>query len=62
MKFPKEEVETSEAARFEKIVSQYPVRLFVKTGNCVFTSQELHQRVNEVEHVIMDHREPGGTV
>ena len=60
MEFPKEDVETSKAARFEKIVSQYPVGLVVKTGNCAFTQQELHQRVNGVVHVILDHREPGG--
>ena len=32
MEFPKEDVETSKAARIEKIVSQYPVGLIVKTG------------------------------
>ena len=37
MEFPKEDVETSKAARFEKIVSQYPVEWVVKTGNCAFT-------------------------
>jgi len=37
MEFPKEDVETSKATRFEKIVSQYPVGLVVKTGNCAFT-------------------------
>jgi hypothetical protein len=36
MEFPKEDVETSKAARFE-IVSQYPVGLVVNTGNGAFT-------------------------
>ena len=54
--FPREDVETSIPARFEKIASQFPGRLAVKTGNRTLTYLELNQTANRLSHAILAHR------
>src|SRR5262247_307735 len=56
VKFSKEDVETSIAERFEKIVRIYPDRIAIKTTNHVVTYSELNARANSLAHVILSRR------
>ena len=54
VEFPIEDVETSVAARFEKIVGMYPDRLAVKTDDRELTYNELNRAANRVTHAIWE--------
>jgi amino acid adenylation domain-containing protein len=56
VEFPKEDVEQSIPARFEKIVQLYPSRLAVKAGNRSFTYDALNKIANRVAQMILDRR------
>jgi amino acid adenylation domain-containing protein len=51
--FTPEEVEQSIPSRFERIVSQYPNRIAVKTRNHTLTYDELNRRSNRVARAIL---------
>jgi non-ribosomal peptide synthetase component F len=53
VEFPKEDVETSIPARFEKIVRMYPDRIAVKMSSRVLTYYELNQAANRIAHAIL---------
>ena len=56
IEFPKEDVETSITARFEKIVGRFPDRLAVKMRNRTLTYQELNHAANRLAHAILAQR------
>src|SRR5262245_10049595 len=56
IEIPREDVETSIPARFEKIVGQFPDRLAVKTESRTLTYRELNQAANRLSHAIRAHR------
>lgn len=53
IEFPKEDVETSISARFEKIVRWYPDRVAVKNGDESVTYSELNKASNRLAHTIL---------
>ena len=53
VEFPKEEIEQSIPARFEKIVRMYPDRLAVKMGDRALTYDQLNQAANRIAHAIL---------
>src|SRR5262245_36950204 len=53
VEFPKEDVESSIAARFEKIAAMYPNRTAVKTINDALTYDELNRLANRMAHTIL---------
>ena len=53
VEFPKEDVELSIPARFEKIVARYGDRTAVKSGNQALTYQDLNQAANRLAHAIV---------
>ncbi len=59
VEFPKEEIEQSMPARFEKIVRMYPGRLAVKMGGRALTYGELNRYANRIAHGILQKRGPG---
>jgi len=56
IEFPKEDVETSISARFEKIVEQFPNRPAVINWNRPLTYRELNQAANRLAHAILAQR------
>jgi amino acid adenylation domain-containing protein len=54
--FPKEDVELSMPARFEKIAARYGHRTAVKRGNQALTYQDLNQAANRLAHAIVAQR------
>src|SRR5215475_7079571 len=54
VEFPKEDVETSIPARFEKIVRMYPDRVAVKTTNRHLTYAQLNSAANRVACAILE--------
>ena len=56
VEFPKEDVELSIPARFEKIVARYGDRTAVKSGNQALTYQDLNQAANRLAHAIVAQR------
>ena len=56
VEFPKEDVELSVPARFEKIVARYGDRTAVKSGNQALTYQDLNQAANRLAHAIVARR------
>jgi amino acid adenylation domain-containing protein len=56
VEFPKEEVELSMPARFEKIAARYGHRTAVKRGNQALTYQDLNQAANRLAHAIVAQR------
>ena len=54
--FPKDEVERSSPQRFEKIVTMYPDRIAVRTGNEAVTYSQLNAMANRMGHAIMERR------
>ncbi len=56
VEFPKEEIEQSIPARFEKIVSKYPDRIAIKLGEQFPTYAELNSQANRLAHSIVDRR------
>jgi amino acid adenylation domain-containing protein len=56
IEFPKEDVETSIPARFEKIVEQFPNRPALITRNRTLTYHELNQAANRLAHAILAQR------
>ena len=57
VEFPKEDVEQSIPARFEKIVCKYADRVAIKSGNQILTYTELNSQANRLAHTIV--REQG---
>jgi amino acid adenylation domain-containing protein len=57
--FPKEDLERSIPARFEKIVRLYPDRIAVKTGNEVVTYSQLNATANRLARRIVSERGAG---
>ncbi len=55
VEFPREDIETSIPARFEKLASEFPGRLAVKTGTRTLTYDELNQVANRLSHAILAH-------
>src|SRR5688500_1793087 len=53
VEFPKEDVETSIPARFEKIVRMYPARIAVKMSSRALTYYALNQAANRIAHAIL---------
>src|SRR5689334_4306699 len=51
--FPLQDVETSIAERFEKIVRMYPDRSAVKTRSRTVTYEQLNKAANRVAHAIL---------
>ena len=56
VEFPKEDVELSMPARFEKITARYGHRTAVKRGNQALTYQDLNQAANHLAHAIVAQR------
>ena len=56
VEFPKEDVELSMPARFEKIAARYGHRTAVKRGNQALTYQDLNQAANRLAHAIVAQR------
>ncbi|MBM2805398.1 MAG: acyl-CoA synthetase [Deltaproteobacteria bacterium] len=56
VEFPKEDVELSMPARFEKIAARYGHRTAVKSGNQALTYQDLNQAANRLAHAIVAQR------
>lgn len=54
--FPKEDLEKSISARFEKIVREYPDRIAVKTSTQAYTYAELSAIVDRVARTILAHQ------
>ncbi len=54
VEFPREDVETSIPARFEKIARQFPGRIAVKSGTGSLTYQELNQAANQFAHLVLE--------
>jgi non-ribosomal peptide synthetase component F len=54
--FPKQDVELSMPARFEKIAARYGHRTAVKRGNQALTYQDLNQAANRLAHAIVAQR------
>ena len=57
IEFKTEEIEQSIPDRFEQQVAKYPKRIAVKTGNHVFTYDELNKTANRLARAILDQRE-----
>src|SRR5262245_30163686 len=53
VEFPKEELEQSIPARFEKQVNQYSERMAIKTQDYALTYHELNQLANRVAHALL---------
>ncbi|MDP2604349.1 MAG: non-ribosomal peptide synthetase [Deltaproteobacteria bacterium] len=53
VEFPKEDVETSIPARFEKIVRMYPERVAVRSAHQELTYAEINQRANQIAHALL---------
>ncbi|MGH7816779.1 MAG: AMP-binding protein, partial [Candidatus Binatia bacterium] len=58
--FPREEVEQSISARFEKIVAQYPNQLAIKTASEAVSYAELNAMANRLAHAIGSKRSRAG--
>ena len=58
VELPKEDVETSIPARFERIVKLYPDRLAVKMGKQALTYSELNQLANRLARAILEKHGP----
>ena len=58
VEFPKEEIEQSIPARFEKIVRKYPDRTAVKTGRYQVSYDDLNRAANRLAHVILAKTRP----
>jgi amino acid adenylation domain-containing protein len=56
VEFPKEDVETSLAERFEKIVERFPDRVAVSRGDRALTYSELNQAANRLAHALLARR------
>ena len=56
VEFPKEDVDLSMPARFEKIAARYGHRTAVKRGNQALTYQDLNQAANRLAHAIVAQR------
>jgi amino acid adenylation domain-containing protein len=56
VEFPKEDVEASIPARFEKIVSMYPERIAIKTTNQTLNYDQTNRMANRVARAILDKR------
>ena len=56
--FPREDIETSIAARFEKIAALYADRVAVKTPHEALTYEELNKLANRIAHAILARRNP----
>jgi len=54
VEFPKEDVESSIPARFEKIVSMHPRRVAVKMGERSLTYDDLNCEANRIAHAIVE--------
>ena len=54
--FPKQDVEASIPARFEKIVSLYPERIAIKTTNQTLNYDQTNRMANRVARAILDKR------
>jgi len=59
VEFPKEDVQTSIPARFEKIVRLHPDRMAVKIGGCSLTYDQLNRAANRIAHSILEKCESG---
>ena len=66
VEFPKEEIETSIPARFEKIVKTHPGRIAVSVPSETLTYEQLNRRVNRLANAILldigDKQEPVGVL
>jgi amino acid adenylation domain-containing protein len=60
VEFPREDIESSIAARFEKIAAMYPNRIAVKSTDDALTYDELNRLANRIAHTIL-RRGPGGS-
>ena len=58
VEFPKEDVETSIPARFEKIVRIYPEQIAVKSNNDTVTYTELNATANRIAHTLLERLGP----
>lgn len=56
VEFPKQDVEASIPARFEKIVSMYPERIAIKTSNQSLNYDQTNRMANRVARAILDKR------
>ena len=54
VEFPKEEIEQSIPARFEKIARKYPDRLAIKIGDRELTYDELNKAANRIAWAIFE--------
>ena len=61
VEFPKEDVETSIPARFEKIVQMYPERIAVETDDESVTYEALNGAANRLANVILANGDAGDT-
>jgi len=58
VEFPKEDVEISIPARFEKIVRMYPDRIAIKMGDRALAYDELNRIANRIAHSILKKHVP----
>ena len=56
---PKDQIDQSIPARFEKIVRMYPNRLALKMGDQALTYEELNRYANRISRAILEQRGPG---
>ena len=56
---PKDQIDQSIPARFEKIVRMYPNRLALKVGDHALTYEELNRYANRISRAILEQRGPG---
>src|SRR5262245_37459863 len=56
--FPKDAIERSIPARFERIVAAYPHDLAVKVGTQSWTYDMLNRRANRVAHGVLERHGP----
>ena len=56
---PKDQIDQSIPARFEKIVRMYPNRLALKVGDDALTYEELNRYANHISRAILEQRGPG---
>ena len=56
---PKEQIDQSISARFEKIVRMYPSRLALQMGDHRLTYEELNRYANRISRAILEQRGPG---
>ena len=57
--FPKDQIDQSIHARFEKIVQMYPNRLALKVGDHALTYEELNRYANRISRAVPERRGPG---